>query len=276
MNDERDNWKAAFPKPTWEAEDVLLYHADCLDILPQIPDGAVDAVVTDPPYRGLRGGHRRDFPGGVTKRNSVSYSMGDRWSATHEWAPHARRVGCRGAIVFCSFHSVCDWPALFAPCKMMALGTWFKRNSPPTGKNLPRYTNEHLWFLKWRPGLKWDSYDTTVFDVPMLCGGCMASGEFVAEHPTQKPLALMRRLLTIAPRSVCDPFLGSGTTGVACAQKGQPFVGIEIDKDYFAIAVKRIEAAIRDEAGKFPTMRAKPVEQPELPLCPKLPSSSGG
>ena len=66
-------------------------------------------------------------------------------------------------------------------------------------------------------------------------------------HPTQKPLPLMEWCLTHVPdaRIILDPFMGSGTTGVACVKLGRKFIGIEISEDYFDIACKRIEEAYR-------------------------------
>ena len=66
------------------------------------------------------------------------------------------------------------------------------------------------------------------------------------QHPTQKPLALIKTLVTQFTQDSCtilDPFMGSGTTGVACVQTGRNFIGIEIDPDYFAIAERRIKEA---------------------------------
>jgi hypothetical protein len=87
-----------------------------------------------------------------------------------------------------------------------------------------------------------------------------------AAHPTTKPLAWMRwlvGLVSLGGHCVLDAFMGSGTTGVACIQTGRRFVGIEIDKDYFNIAVKRIEAAIRDDAGRFAFAKAKAPDPQE-------------
>lgn len=79
-----------------------------------------------------------------------------------------------------------------------------------------------------------------------------------APHPTTKPLPLMRELVSLftADRDVIlDPFMGSGTTGIACAKMGRKFIGIEIDEKYFDIACRRIE-----EAYKQPDMFIAPVE----------------
>lgn len=68
------------------------------------------------------------------------------------------------------------------------------------------------------------------------------------EHPTQKPIALMKWCIEIlSVESVFDPFMGSGTTGVACMQLGRNFIGCEIDPNYFAIAERRIEQASRQQ-----------------------------
>ena len=68
-----------------------------------------------------------------------------------------------------------------------------------------------------------------------------------AQHPTQKPLSIMRRSILQFPdaATILDPFMGSGTTGVACASLGRRFIGIEIDPGYFDIACRRVEAEYR-------------------------------
>jgi DNA modification methylase len=83
-------------------------------------------------------------------------------------------------------------------------------------------------------------------------------------HPTQKPLPLMRWCLELLPSAVTilDPFMGSGTTGVAAAKLGRGFVGIEIDAGYFDSACRRIEAALR-EPDMFITP-PKPIEQTSM------------
>jgi site-specific DNA-methyltransferase (adenine-specific) len=69
------------------------------------------------------------------------------------------------------------------------------------------------------------------------------NGDQFFKHPTQKPIRLMERIVELVKGTVLDPFMGSGTTGVACARLGRPFIGIEQDADYFEIACSRIRAA---------------------------------
>ena len=135
----------------------------------------------------------------------------------------------------------------------VALLTWYKRNSPPTGTHIPRYTTEYIWAFRKESGLAWDRYKTTLFDVPLLQGGCMATERLrnpdgSTLHPTQKPVALMRSLLvpTNPEHVIMDPFGGSGTTGVAAVLEGRQFILIEQDPAYCEIARARIAEAQRN------------------------------
>ncbi len=228
-----------------------LHMGDCLEYLRTLPDGSVDAVITDPPYLGLVGGYNRsDTYGGVAASINPAVSLGDLWAANLDWVHEAKRVARLGAMVFCTHHSLPEVANAFADWRRVILITWHKTNAAITGKNVPRFTCEYVWCFAKAPGLKWDSIKDNMISMPTLSAGCFASPERsvygptnTAAHPTQKPLALMRALLKVAPNSVLDPFMGSGTTGVACMQTGRNFIGIEIDPGYFAIAKKRIEDA---------------------------------
>jgi DNA modification methylase len=89
----------------------------------------------------------------------------------------------------------------------------------------------------------------------------------VKKHPTQKPIALMEWCLGFLPESktILDPFMGSGTTGVACMNLDRHFIGIEKDPEYFEIACKRISDA-ESQGNLFGRERTKP-EQVEMPLA---------
>ncbi len=83
------------------------------------------------------------------------------------------------------------------------------------------------------------------------------------EHPTQKPLQLMQWCLGFLPEkdTILDPFMGSGTTGVACAKLGRKFIGIEIEPKYFDIACKRVQAAV--DEPRLPGLDAAPAAKQE-------------
>ena len=249
MTDNGESWKAAFPKPDWEAEDVLLYCGDCLEILPKLPDKCVDAVVTDPPYgigvdtSWLSELHLcRHKPPCVT--DEVPWGDEKQIECPWLWQQSKRLVWGHPYILDPTASGWMVWDkqpgldcerTLGQPVEMASTTFW-------CGFRIVR----HLWagFYKREPETRYP-------------------------HPTQKPLRLMRRCVELAPNGViADPFMGTGTTLVAGIQMGRRVVGVEIDPDFFAIAVKRIEQAIRDEAGKFAFAKAK-APDPQMELIPK-------
>jgi site-specific DNA-methyltransferase (adenine-specific)/modification methylase len=109
--------------------------------------------------------------------------------------------------------------------------------------------------------LAWTNMKKAVRRIRFLWNGCVrGNGEKRGDHPTQKPVNVMSWCLAQLPadtRSVLDPFMGSGTTGVACALAGLSFTGIEREERYFEAACRRIA-----EAYKQPRLFAEPVAKP--------------
>lgn len=241
--------------------DATLYLGDCLEILPTLPK--VDAVITDPPYLNLDGSYVRDYQGGVGAKHTATKSVGDEWGATPEWIAPAAALARSGLMVFCSFSGAGEfWEELRKHSRPIALVTWYKRNSAPTGKNVPYYTTEFVWCFRKEPGLKWDSLPIFI-DEPNINPGCMATERLVgpdlrALHPSQKPLQVMRRLILEGANLILDPFMGTGTTGVAAVEFGRSFIGIERELRYFDIACNRIEQAYKQR----PLFEAEPAPQP--------------
>jgi len=231
-------------KPYYETELGKLYHGDCLEILPQIEE-KVDLVLTDPPYMNLKGNLRVDFDSGVGVNRQDSTTVGNLWQANLKWLPIAWDHAQKGMIVFSSFHALHLIPAQIKQ-KPLALITWYQRNSMPSQNNVPQYKTEFAWVFKKESGLMWRKLNT-FYDIPRLSTGCIASPERVVDkrgkalHPTQKPTLLILYILKVGGDLVLDPFLGSGTTALACERLGRRWIGIEISKEYCDIAVKRIE-----------------------------------
>ena len=227
--------------------EITLHLGDCLEYMRMMETESVDAVVTDPPYPELKGGLDLYLPdSGVASVRNVSRTVGTPWETSLDWMDEAWRITKYGMLIFCSYHSVDIVKSKFRD-KAIGLITWHKRNSMPPINNVPHFTTEFIWAFKKTPGLKWRNLET-FYDIPGLPGGCMGNERVknidgTTAHPTQKPLLLIRQLLKIEPMSVFDPFMGSGTTGVACIQTGRNFIGCEIDPTYFAIAEKRIVQA---------------------------------
>jgi len=185
---------------------ATLYLGDCLEILPTLPK--VDAVITDPPYPN-RAGH---FLEGVdAARRVLGLPLSDQ------------------AILFWDHM---EFPASHLP--RVAVHVWHRTNVNGTP-----YEVAHQFS---KDGIKRRSeviQHAAVFD-----GAGPGCREFEG-HPTQKPVAVMVRLAEKTAGLVLDPFMGSGTTGVACMNLGRKFIGIEIEPKYFDIACRRIEDAQR-------------------------------
>jgi len=194
------------PNPDYETDDVRMYCADCLEILPQLPDGCVDAVVTDPPYGMGKGEWDCDIP---------------------QWL---HLVGGLPTATFCGVVGMRDYPTADWT------GAWVRLASTQRNGRLRGFNN-------WEPILFYnlDRLDNDTISVPNIHED--------TGHPTTKPTKLMFLLLgKMPPGLILDPFMGSGTTGVACIKTGRKFIGIEKEPKYFEIAVKRIEKAYEDQA----------------------------
>ncbi|HJZ04521.1 MAG TPA: site-specific DNA-methyltransferase [Patescibacteria group bacterium] len=216
--------------------DCTLYLGDCLEILPTLAAGSVDAVITDPPYgidyqsarridsqrfaklygdKGIELNWLNELPRIV--KNSACLEIFCRWDVAEHfrlaiqgnWSIKSQVIWDRG------IHGLGDLNGQYAPC------------------------HDNLWFAtrgEWSfPGKR----PRSIYRIDRL-----SASELL--HPTQKPLPLIKRIImdiTNPDDFVLDPFMGSGTTGVACVQTGRRFIGIEIDPGYFAIAEKRIREA---------------------------------
>lgn len=202
--------------------DATLYLGDCREILPTL--GKVDAVVTDPPYPN-NSGH---FLDGI----------------------QAARDIC-GAV--CADHWLVCWTEVEpppVPLPLVAVHVWHRTNT-----NRP--DNYEPFFEFHRDGQKRAS---RVFPFGVIAPGL--TGVEASGHPTEKHPGLMRSLVARTKGAVLDPFMGSGTTGVAATQLGRRFVGCEIELRWFDIACRRIEEAYR-QPRLFDEPPAKPV-QPSL------------
>lgn len=188
--------------------DCTLYLGDCMEIMPTL--GTVDSVVTDPPY-GL--GKRMQGGTWAAKPELDGFQEWDL-EAKQEWIDAMLSLDVPKIIWGANYFSV---PA--SRCWLL----WNKINAVPTMADF-----EMAWTNIDKPAKR--------FDAPV---GRMEFG-----HPTSKPLPLMQWCLThIKGHIVLDPFMGSGTTGVACVKTGRSFIGIELHEPYFDIACERIAKA---------------------------------
>lgn len=198
------------------AEGIVLYEADCLEVLPTL--GRFDAVVTDPPYGiGEDGGRFR-----ARKGQNVRVLPKGGWD--HSTPP---------AAIFDLIRACSDEQIIWG-------GNYFTDKLPPS--------KGWLYWQKLMGGdfsdgeLAWTSRDKALREFTKCPKG---QG---AEHPTQKPVPVIEWCLELLPnaKTVLDPFMGSGTTGVAAVKLGRKFTGIDISSDYFDIACRRIAAALKE------------------------------
>lgn len=229
---------------------------DCLEGLAAVPDNSVDLILTDPPYSsgGAFAGDRRSRTG--TKYTSTSYTgayslpdfSGDNMDQ-RAFTEFNRQVfaKCREKTkpegVLATFIDWRNLPALSdavqaAGWTWRGLAIWHKPNGRP---HKGRYRNESEFIV-------WASNGPMPFDrgVGCLPGYYKYSNVQSKDrtHQTEKPLQLIADLLEIVPAGavVLDPFMGSGTTAVACLRTGRNFIGFELSKEYHAIAMGRIAA----------------------------------
>jgi 16S rRNA G966 N2-methylase RsmD len=247
--------RSAVPAPSllpggapWREEiigDCRLINADCLDVMPTL--NKIDAVVTDPPY-GINIGGAGSIGGAGKITQAHEYGkhtwdeMGlsaEQWLVISALAPHwivwggnhlSDVLGPSAGVLVWDKKCQDGWNDTFSEMEI----AW-------TNVLMRAKGFRHLW-----------------------AGALRASeqGHNVREHPTQKPVALLEWCISFLPggRSILDPFMGSGTTGVACVKTGRRFIGIEKEAAYFDIACRRIEEAYRQGDLFVPQPPRKPVQ----------------
>ena len=187
-----------------------LHLGDCLEIMKSIPDGSVDAVITDPPYGCGKAEWDDSFPVG--------------------WYEVARTKG-EMCVIITGSAGLKDTIPLVGDDFIDVVAAW-NRNSR---------TRSPIGFSNWlaaviTKGKPKQQQNIIRFSI---------RGK-MPEHPSPKPIEYMKQVIsrmTTENDTILDPFMGSGTTGVACMMEGRKFIGIEIDPDYYKIAEKRIYEA---------------------------------
>jgi DNA modification methylase len=212
--------------------DATLYLGDCMEVLPTL--GRFDAVITDPPY-GI---------GGDTHAGPAS----SNWT---QWGPSVWDKERPARAIFDGMREISSLQIIWG-------GNYFSDYLPPSQQ-----------WLSWDKGqdgfsladfeLAWSSQDKACRRINYARSLALKDGK---QHPTQKPLAVMVWCIQQSgnPQTILDPFMGSGTTGVACVQLGRKFTGIERERKYFDIACERISRA-QAQGQMFPPEQVKQVQE---------------
>jgi predicted RNA methylase len=192
-----------------------LHNGDCLPYLKAMPSASVDCVITDPPY----GVGIADWDGDMPPQDFLDECL---------------RVARGGIVWFGAAPMILEFSRYTPrPERMLIWSPKFTLSKVAKDGFAYRYHPIALWRVEKQNVIAWDVLDD------------MTEGGNWWKHPATKPVSLMRKLVSaFSQESVLDPFMGSGTTGVAAVELGRRFIGCELSPEYYSIAEKRIKSAV--------------------------------
>lgn len=224
-----------------------IYNMDCLEGMKQIPDESVDAIITDPPYNIARDNNFQTMG-----RAGIDFGEWDKGFDQFSWIGETHSILKKGGTLFL-FN---DWKNIGEIAKYaesISFGIkdmirWEKSNPMPRNRDR-RYITDFevaVWLVKqgkWTFNRLNETYDRCKYEYPLT-----PKSEKIG-HTTQKPLALMVEILKRHSNEgdiILDPFMGSGTTAIACINTNRNYIGFELDENYYNIANERIQKARED------------------------------
>jgi DNA modification methylase len=224
---------------TFTYGNCTLHHGDCLELLREIPESSVDAIVVDPPY--FQGFNHNGIKSGRADLNISKPFFNQFFGCLARACKDERAV-----FVFC------DWRTngLF----LDTMDEYFEvKNSLVWLKHVGTgtyYQNSYETILFHCNSGRRFPYSNVISGIKSFNGGAkVTNGE--KAHPTQKPVELLEKLIADSTQegmTILDPMMGAGSTAVACVRTGRKFVGMEIQRKYFDIACRRIEQTGRVES----------------------------
>ena len=244
-----------------------IYNDDCFDVLQNFPDESFDMIFADPPYLHSQSGTSCQNGRLVTidkGRWDISRSIAEDYEFHKRWLEACRRLLKPDGTIWVSgtYHSIhsCGLAMMLLNYHILNEIAWFKPNASPN-LSCKYFTASHetlIWARKSKKGKHYFNYDAmkngdfpkdtikkphtqmrTVWSIPTT----PFEEKTLGRHPTQKPLALLERIIIAATRpgdNILDPFMGSGTTGVAAVKLS----GIDTDPAYCRLAEKRIKTVL--------------------------------
>lgn len=251
--------------PFFQEKGFTLYHGDCLETLNALPDNSVDLIFADPPYFLSNGGisckagkmvsvNKADWDKSNGFKKDFGFNMG--------WLQACKRVLKDNGTIWISgtMHNIYQVGFALQSLDYSILNeiSWFKPNAPPNlscryfahthetliwarkHKNVPHvfnYDEMRQWDDKISPSGK---QMRSVWSIPLTPQSEKSQGK----HPTQKPLELLKRIISASSNEnavVLDPFNGSGTTGIVASMLNRNYIGIDKDKAFLNLTVKRLK-----------------------------------
>lgn len=223
---------------------MKLIKGDSINILENLNKNSIDAIITDPPYN-----ISRDNNFATMGRAGIDFGEWDKDFDLTSWIKVAEPLLKKGGNIVI-FN---DWKNMTNITKALEengfevkdLIRWKKTNAMPRNRDRRFITDYEVAVWAVKKGGKWTfNRLSDTYEIPEIVGGLTTKSEKLdGGHPTQKPIYVMKWIverLTNKGDVVLDPFMGSGTTGIACRELNRDFIGIELDNTYFNIASKRI------------------------------------
>jgi len=244
---------------------VILFNENCLKVLSELPENSIDMIFADPPYFLSNGGFTCHAGRQVSVNKGkwdVSKGIEQSYQFTLDWLKACQRVLTPNGTIWVSGTSHIIYAVGYA---IQVLGykilndiAWFKINPPPnlSCRYFTHSTETVLWAAK-------NKHSKHYFNYPLMrkfnnnkqmlsMWSIRAPGreeKIYGKHPTQKPLKLLERIVLASTKQgdiVLDPFSGSGTTGLAACKEDRQHIGIELEKSYLNVSIKRFKDLFAD------------------------------
>ncbi len=264
--------------PYFHEGNFVLYNADCLKLMEQLPENSIDMIFADPPYNLSNGG----FSVHAGKRVSVNKGEWDKsrgfsgdYEFHYKWLEACKRVLKPQGTLWVSgtYHSIyqCGHALQSLGYHILNDISWFKPNASPN-LSCRFFTASHetlIWARKDKKAkhtfnyaevCKYDWGDDFLKKPNKQMRSVWAIGtpkpeeKKFGKHPTQKPLDLLKRIVLASTKKddiVLDPFTGSSTTGLAAILHGRKFLGIDTEKEYLDMSIKRFEELDKNMRSKI-------------------------
>ena len=230
-----------------EGKNYQLYFGNAYTIIDELIKNkiTVNHIITDPPYNIS---HENNFNTLKCPRQGVDFGEWDKNFDLFSWIPKYEKILDKNGsiIIFCSYRYISFIIKTMEESNLEVKDILVWKKTNPMPRNIERRYVQDMEFAIWgvKKGSKWvfnkdknKPYMRSLFETSIV------SGNERTKHPTQKSLQLMKNIIKIHTNEkdiILDPFMGSGTTGLACLELNRIFIGVELDKEYFNLAIERL------------------------------------